>query len=105
MNQSDYEYLLARAAPGMLVLVAALPFWEALRQRRAAQASLRGINASVVGILAAALYNPVWTSAVLTPLDFAIGATGFVALVRWGVPPWTVVVGIVAASAATSLIT
>ena len=66
--------------PGMLVLVGVLPFWDALRGRPMAQAALRGVNAAVVGILAAALYNPVWVSAVLGPYDFAVagrpGVTG-----------------------------
>jgi chromate transporter len=55
---------------------------------------MRGANAAVVGILAAALYDPVWTSAVLKPLDFALAAGGFFALVLWKAPPWSVVVGL-----------
>jgi len=90
--------------PGMLVLVGALPFWDRLRQRLAAQASLRGINAAVVGILAAALYDPVWTSAIFNSYDFAVAAIAFLALVRWRVPPWTVVLGTVLASAARLLL-
>lgn len=58
--------------PGMLSLLGTLPFWHALRAFRAAQAAMRGTNAAVVGLLGAALYNPVWTSAVLAPLDFAV---------------------------------
>ena len=88
--------------PGFLILLAALPFWDALRLKPAAQAALRGANAAVVGILAAALYDPVWTSAVLSPVDFAIAAAGLVALVAWKAPPWTVVVGITAAAVAAS---
>ena len=48
--------------PGILILLGALPFWETFRQRAGAQAVMRGINAAVVGLLGAALYNPVWTS-------------------------------------------
>lgn len=77
--------------PGLLILVGALPFWDALRARPAAQAALRGVNAAVVGILAAALYNPVWISAVLTPYDFAVAAIGFTLLVVWRTPPIAVV--------------
>lgn len=82
--------------PGLLILVAALPFWDVLRRKPMAQAGMRGANAAVVGILAAALYDPVWTSAVLRPLDFALAAGGFVALVQWKVSPWLVVVALAA---------
>jgi chromate transporter len=85
--------------PGMLILVAALPWWSALRRRPSAQAALRGANAAVVGILGAAFYDPVWTSAVLGPRDFLVALAGFVALVAWRWPPWLVVIGIVAAAA------
>ena len=78
--------------PGMLCLLGTLPFWHALRSFPAAEAVMRGTNAAVVGLLGAALYNPVWTSAVLAPLDFAIAATGFVLLVVWRAPPLLVVV-------------
>jgi chromate transporter len=50
-----------------------------------------GVNAAVVGLLAAALYSPVWTSAVRKPIDFAIAAVGFLLLVRWKTPPLAVV--------------
>ncbi|KRA56072.1 chromate efflux transporter [Devosia sp. Root635] len=83
--------LVAIFLPGMLLLVGALPFWDALRGRPAAQAAMRGANAAVVGILGAALYDPVWISAVLDPLDFALALAGFVALVAWKAPPWVVV--------------
>ena len=53
-----------------------------------AQAALRGTNAAVVGVLGAALYNPVRTSAVQTPADFAVAATGFVLLIAWRAPPF-----------------
>jgi chromate transporter len=64
--------LVALALPGLLLVYGMLPFWDAMRTRPAAQAAMRGTNAAVVGILGAALYNPVWTSAVLTPRDFAL---------------------------------
>lgn len=78
-------------APGLLLLVGVLPFWSEFRRQPAAQAVMRGANAAVVGILGAALYNPVWTSAVLGPADFAAALTGFLLLVVWKVPPWVIV--------------
>jgi chromate transporter len=83
--------LVAIFLPGMLCLLGALPFWHALRAKTAVQAAMRGTNSAVVGLLGAALYNPVWTSAVLTPTDFAIATTGFVLLVVWRAPPLLVV--------------
>jgi chromate transporter len=83
--------LVAIFVPGILCLMGTLPFWHALRTKPAAQAAMRGTNAAVVGLLGAALYNPVWTSAVQSPPDFAIAATGFVLLVVWSAPPLLVV--------------
>jgi len=73
--------------PGMLALVAALPFWRALRRETHAQAAMAGINAAVVGLLAAALYNPAFVSAVLGPRDFAVAAAAFALLVAGRAPP------------------
>jgi chromate transporter len=78
--------------PGLLLVLAALPYWQALRARPSMTALLAGVNAAVVGLLAAALYSPVWTSAVLSGLDFSIAAIGFFLLTRWKVPPLAVVV-------------
>jgi chromate transporter len=78
--------------PGMLILLGTLPFWDTLRNRSAAQSAMRGVNAAVVGVLGAALYNPVWTSSVRTPGDFGIALVGFVLLVAWRAPPLVVVV-------------
>ena len=78
--------------PGLLLVVAALPYWQALRARPAMAAMLSGVNAAVVGLLAAALYSPVWTSAVRTASDFAIAAISFFLLTRWKVPPLVVVI-------------
>jgi chromate transporter len=77
--------------PGLLAVMGTLPFWHALRARQGAQAAMRGVNAAVVGLLGAALYNPVWTSAVETTADFAVAVTGFVLLVAWRAPPLIVV--------------
>jgi chromate transporter len=78
--------------PGVLVLIGTLPFWEAVRQQVLAQAAMRGINAAVVGVLGAALYNPVWTSAVRAPGDLALALVGFVLLTAWRAPPLLVVI-------------
>ena len=84
--------------PSFLLLIGVLPFWDALRRRAAVQSALRGVNATVVGLLLAALYTPVWTSAIGAPRDFAIGIVAFLLLVFWRVPPWLVVMlGAVAA--------
>ncbi len=77
--------------PGLLILIAALPFWQILRARTDAQAAMRGINAAVVGILGAALYNPVWTSSVARASDVAAALVGFALLTFWRVPPLLVV--------------
>jgi chromate transporter len=78
--------------PGILILIGMLPFWDAFRMRASAQAAMRGVNAAVVGLLGAALYNPVWTTSVKTSADFAIALVGFVLLVAWRAPPLVVVI-------------
>jgi chromate transporter len=83
--------LLALFLPGLLLVYGVLPFWDALRGRPAAQAGMRGANAAVVGILGAALYDPVWTGAVLAPRDFFLALAGFLLLTLWKTPPWIVV--------------
>lgn len=83
--------LLAIFTPGLLLLVGVLPFWDRFRKRPFAQAAMRGANAAVVGILGSALYNPVWTSAILSPYDFALALAGFLLLAVWRAPPWIVV--------------
>ena len=84
--------LVAIFAPSFLLVVGTLPFWEQLRRNARAQAALMGINAGVVGLLLAALYQPLWRSAVLVPSDFAMALVAFVALAFWKLPPWLVVV-------------
>lgn len=78
--------------PSFLLVLGALPFWDALRRRPACQSALAGINAAVVGLLLAALYTPVWTSAIKRPADFGLGLAAFGLLQVWKVPPWIVVV-------------
>jgi chromate transporter len=92
--------LVAVFLPGLLLVYGVLPYWDALRRRAAAQAAMRGANAAVVGILGAALYDPVWTGAVAGPPDFALALGGFLLLVVWKMPPWVVVVTLAAAGAA-----
>ena len=77
--------------PSFLLLLAALPFWDVLRRRPVVRSALQGINASVVGVLLAALYSPVWTSAIFEPADFGFGVVAFLLLVMWNLPPWLVV--------------
>jgi chromate transporter len=85
--------------PSFLLIVGGLPFWELLRGRAGFQAALRGINAAVVGLLLAALYDPVWSSAIRGHADFALALVAFGLLMFWRVAPWLVVV-ITAAGAA-----
>ena len=90
--------------PSFLLLIGALPFWDTLRRRPGVQSALRGVNAAVVGLLLAALYRPVWTSAIFGPADFAIGILAFLLLTLWAVPPWLVVIfGAVAATIVAGL--
>lgn len=96
--------LVALSLPGLLLVYGMLPYWDALRQRPAAQAAMRGTNAAVVGILGAAFYNPVWISAVLTPRDFAVALTGFLLLTVWKFAPWIVVILLAAAGAILRLV-
>jgi chromate transporter len=77
--------------PGILLHLGTLPFWETFRRRAGTQAVMRGINAAVVGLLGAALYSPIWTSAVQGPHDFAVALVGFILLVGWKAPPVIVV--------------
>jgi chromate transporter len=83
--------LVAIFVPGILALVAALPFWETFRKHARAQAAMRGVNAAVVGLLGAALYNPVWTTSVKGPGDFGLALVGFMLLTMWQAPPLVVV--------------
>lgn len=83
--------LLALFLPGFLLLIGALPFWDQFRSLRSAQSAMQGANAAVVGILGAALYSPVFTSAILDMRDFTIALFCFVALIAWKSPPWLVV--------------
>jgi chromate transporter len=83
--------LVAIFAPSFLLVVGALPFWDELRRYALMQSALRGINAAVVGLLLAALYDPVWTSAIRGRADFGLALAAFALLQFWKVPPWLVV--------------
>ena len=78
--------------PSFLLLIGVLPFWSALRGRPGFQSALAGVNAAVVGLLAAALYQPVWTGSVSSVPDFCVALGAFVLLTRVKAPPWAVVV-------------
>lgn len=96
--------LVAVFLPGLLLVVGALPFWDGLRTRPFAQAAMRGANAAVVGILGAALYDPVWTNAILNPYDFALALAALVLLMVWKAPPWVVVAFTAAGGVALALL-
>ncbi|MQA66088.1 MAG: chromate efflux transporter [Alphaproteobacteria bacterium] len=83
--------LVAIFLPSFLLTVGALPFWEELRRVHHVRAILTGVNAAVVGLLLAALYDPVWTSAIHKPADFGLAVTAFALLAFWKVAPWLVV--------------
>ena len=83
--------LVAIFLPSFLLVIGILPFWSRLRVLEPFQAALRGINAAVVGLLVAALYHPIWTSAIHTPFDLALALLDFGLLVVWKLPAWSVV--------------
>jgi chromate transporter len=92
--------LVAIYLPSFLLLIGILPFWDALRARADVRSALTGVNAAVVGLLLAALYTPVWTSAIDKPTDFGLGIVAFLMLAMWRIPPWIVVIlGALVASA------
>ena len=79
--------------PAFFLAIGPLPFWNWLRTHPAMRSALKGVNAAVVGLLLAALYNPVWTSAIHGAADFAIAIVAVLLLGPWKVPPWLVVIG------------
>jgi chromate transporter len=94
--------LIAVFLPSFLLVLGALPFWEALRRSARIQAALKGVNAAVVGLLLAALYDPVWTAGVRGARDFALALCAFLCLFIWEWPPWLVVILSAAAGAAVA---
>jgi chromate transporter len=90
--------------PGMLVALAGLPLWSWIGHHPAARGGLAGVNAAVVGVLGAALYNPIWTSGILTSRDLAIALIAFVLLQRWRAPPILIVALCVGAAVISALV-
>lgn len=77
--------------PAFLLIIGSLPFWDALRTNSKIKGALLGVNASVVGILISALYNPIWTTTIKSSIDFALASVLFFMLVYWKLPPWVIV--------------
>lgn len=77
--------------PAFLLILGALPFWDAMRRNPKVKGALMGVNAAVVGILIAAFYQPIWTSTIIKPVDFAFAAILFSMLVYFKLPPWLIV--------------
>lgn len=92
-------FLLAIFLPGALIVVGGLPFWDRLRRRDGIQSAMAGVNAGVVGILAAAWVDPVFTSSVHSLVDLGLALACFALLLSGRVAPiWVVVVAPLAAS-------
>jgi chromate transporter len=96
--------LIAIFLPGMLLVYGVLPFWDRLRTRAAIRGALNGVNAAVVGILGAALYEPIWTSTILRPVDAALSLLAFAALTVARLPIFVVVAMAAATGIALAII-
>jgi chromate transporter len=99
--------LVATAAiflPSFLLVFGTLPFWLGLRRNISARRALAGVNAAVVGLLLAALYDPVLTGAIRGPQDAALGFAAFALLQLWRVPAWLLVAGAGAGAALLSVV-
>jgi chromate transporter len=77
--------------PSFLLVIGVLPYWQSVSKNKQMRAALLGINAAVVGLLLAALYNPVWTSAITSIEDFVLALLAFIALMHWKCPAWAIV--------------
>jgi chromate transporter len=97
--------LVAIFLPAYLFVLARMPLWNLLRTHTHFQAAIRGVNAGVVGILLAALYDPIWTNSVKTPADFSLALALFGMLMFWRLPPWVVVVSAAVGGAAIAFCT
>lgn len=95
--------LLALFLPGLLLVAGALPFWDRMRRLASARHAMMGANAAVVGILGAALYDPVWTSAIFDVRDLGVALAGFALLTVCKAPPWLVVILSAAAGVALDM--
>ena len=91
--------LAAIFAPSFFLVAGVLPFWDRLRGAARARRALMGVNAAVVGLLLAALYDPVWTGAIKASEDFGLAVAAFALLAFWKAPPWLVVILSAAAGA------
>ncbi|MEH7178719.1 chromate efflux transporter [Neobacillus vireti] len=78
--------------PAFLLVLGTLPFWTSLSGNPKIKGAVMGVNAAVVGILISAFYDPIWTSSILVPMDFAFAALLFCMLACWKLPPWVVVI-------------
>ncbi len=96
--------LVAIFLPGLLIIVAVLPFWNGLRQRPKIQATLRGVNAAVVGVLISAFIRPVCSSAVHSVYDVGVAVAALLLMVRWKVAPWIIVAAVASVSAVASVL-
>jgi chromate transporter len=101
--QGGLLMLVAIFLPALLLVVGVLPFWDLLRTRQGVRAVMTGVNAGVVGLLVAAFIDPVWPSAIGSPLDVALAALALAALWRWRISPLWVVLGCAGAGVLTTL--
>ena len=90
--------------PGFLLVAGVLPLWHIFMSRPIAARAIAGVNAAVVGLLGAALYDPVWISAVRGPVDVAIALVGFTLLAAWRVSAILVVIWCVTASITSAIL-
>ncbi|MDH2880594.1 chromate transporter [Bacillus cytotoxicus] len=90
--QGGFIATIAIFLPAFLLILGTLPFWDQLSRNPKMKGALMGVNAAVVGILISAFYHPIWTSAILKPVDFAFASILFSMLVYWKMPPWVIVV-------------
>ncbi|QHE51278.1 chromate transporter [Pontibacillus sp. HMF3514] len=95
---------IAMFLPSFFLLIGVLPFWDDLRKVKRVRAALLGVNAAVVGLLIAALYDPIWTSAITSSKDVAVGLAAFTLLYFWKVPAWLVVILTVLGNVVISLL-
>lgn len=91
--------LIAAFLPSFLLILGTLPFWEHFRQNKEVGFAMQGINSVVVGLLLAAFYTPVWTSAIVNSKDFSLAAIGFLLLTFWKAPSWLAVLACVTLAA------
>jgi chromate transporter len=89
--------LVAIFLPGLLLMHGVLPFWSGLQRHAGMRAAMRGVNAAVIGLLAAAFYQPLWTSTIKGPDDVLVALVGFALLTMWRKPAWMVVIALGAA--------